>query len=133
MTGVEAISNGIPAFKKPETRNAAITLTWMALIVEMVRSEWGHWQKHLAQEEETHLVVIESPYRSLVHPLLAYIDMVQTQHPEETLTVILHEFVVVHWWEYFLHNQTAFLLKAALLSRLDVVVTDIPLYLRSRS
>jgi amino acid transporter len=101
--------------------------------VEMVRSEWGHWQKHLAQEEETHLVVIESPYRSLVRPLLAYIDMVQAQYPEVTLTVILHEFVVVHWWEYFLHNQTAFLLKAALLSRPDVVVTDIPLYLRSRS
>jgi amino acid transporter len=97
--------------------------------VEMVCSEWERLQKHLVQEEETQLVVIESPYRSLAHPLLAYIDLVQTLHSEETLTVILPEFVVVHWWEYFLHNQMAFLLKAALLSRPGVVVTDIPQHL----
>jgi len=47
------------------------------------------------------------------------------------LTVILPEFVVAHWWEYPLHNQTAFRLKAALLARPGIVVTDIPQHLSS--
>jgi hypothetical protein len=62
--------------------------------VEEVRSRWERLQKHLAQEGETHLVVIKSPYRSLMRPLLAYIDTVDELHPDETLTVILPEFVV---------------------------------------
>src|SRR5712692_1372933 len=97
--------------------------------VEEMQSKWERLQKHLAPEEETYLVVIESPYRSLLRPLLAYIDTVHAMHPEETLTVILPEFVVAHWWEYPLHNQTAFQLKTALLARPGIVVTDIPQHL----
>jgi amino acid transporter len=99
--------------------------------VKELYSRWGRLQKHLAQEGEMQLVVIESPYRSLSRPLLAYIDTVHQMHPEETLTVILPEFVVAHWWEYPLHNQTAFRLKAALLARPGIVVTDIPQHLSS--
>jgi amino acid transporter len=97
--------------------------------VEVVQEKWERLQKHLAPEEETSLVVIESPYRSLLRPLLAYIDTVHTLYPEDTLTVILPEFVVAHWWEIPLHNQTAFQLKTALLSRAGIVVTDIPQHL----
>ena len=77
--------------------------------------------------------MIESPYRSLMRPLLAYIDTVHELHPDEILTVILPEFVVAHWWEYPLHNQTAFRLKTALLARPGIVVTDIPQHLRPES
>ena len=97
--------------------------------VERVRSKWERLQKNLAKAEETNLVIIESPYRSLSRPLLAYIDTMRELHPEDTLTVILPEFVVAHWWEYPLHNQTAFQLKTALLSRPGIVVTDIPQHL----
>jgi amino acid transporter len=90
------------------------------------------FQEGLSPEEETHLVLIDSPYRALERPLLAYIETVRGLHPEETLTVILPEFVVVHWWEYFLHNQTALRLKAALLTLPGIVVTDIPEHLRRR-
>ena len=79
------------------------------------------------------MVVIESPYRSLLRPLLAYVDTVKALYPEDMLTVILPEFVVAHWWEYLLHNQTAFQLKNALQARHDIVVTDIPQHLRSRT
>jgi hypothetical protein len=99
--------------------------------VKELHSRWGRLQKHLTQGGEIQLVVIESPYRSLIRPLLAYIDTVHQLHPEETLTVILPEFVVSHWWEYPLHNQTAFRLKAALLARPSIVVTDIPQHLSS--
>ena len=101
--------------------------------VEKVRAKWERLQTYLTKEEETHLVVIESPYRSLARPLLAYIDTVHEMHAEETLTVILPEFVVAHWWEYLLHNQTAFQLKTALLARPGIVVTDIPQHLRRQS
>ncbi len=101
--------------------------------VEMVQSKWERLQNRLSEEEETYLVVVESPYRSLLRPLLAYIDTVHALYPEDTLTVILPEFVVAHWWEYFLHNQTAFHLKTALLARSDIVVTDIPQHLRSQT
>lgn len=97
-----------------------------------IRAAWNEWQRHLKEDEETHLLVIESPYRSLTRPLLAYIDTIHEHHPDDTLTVILPEFVVAHWWEYLLHNQTAFRLKAALLFRPGIVVTDVPQHLRDR-
>ncbi|HZR44525.1 MAG TPA: APC family permease, partial [Ktedonobacteraceae bacterium] len=99
---------------------------------EQVRAAWNAWQKHLSEEEETHLLVIESPYRSLMRPLMAYIDTIHERHPDETLTVILPEFVVAHWWENFLHNQTALRLKAALFFRPGIVVIDMPQHLRDR-
>jgi amino acid transporter len=97
---------------------------------EVVRAKWESLQKHLAKGEEMQLVVIDSPYRSLGRPLLTYIDTVHELYPEDTLTVILPEFVVAHWWEYPLHNQTALRLKTALLSRPGIVVTNIPQHLR---
>ena len=101
--------------------------------VEQVRASWQHWQQQLAAEEETHLLIIESPYRSLLRPILAYIDAVHQRHPEDILTVILPEFVVAHWWEYFLHNQVALRLKAALLFRPGVAVLNLPQHLRGRA
>lgn len=100
---------------------------------DKVRERWDRWQEHLRNEEETHLVIIESPYRSLARPLLAYIDSMHELFPDDTLTVILPEFVVAHWWEHLLHNQTAFRLKAALLFRPGIVVTSVPQHLRGRT
>jgi len=97
-----------------------------------IRERWNDWQHYLHEGEETHLLVIESPYRSLMRPLLAYIDTIHERHPEDMLTVILPEFVVAHWWEYFLHNQTALRLKAALLFRPGIVVINIPEHLLDR-
>jgi len=98
-----------------------------------VREAWERWQKHLAEEEETQLIIIESPYRSLSRPLLAYIDTIHELFPTDTVTVILAEFVVAHWWEQILHNQTALRLKASLLFRPGIVVTSVPQHLRSRT
>ena len=97
-----------------------------------VREAWERWQKHLSEDEETHLIIIDSPYRSLSKPLLAYIDTVHELFPDDTLTVILPEFVVAHWWEHILHNQTALRLKAALLFRPGIVVTNVPQHLSYR-
>jgi hypothetical protein len=101
---------------------------------EKIRTDWDRWQKkYLKAEEETHLLVIESPYRSLLPPLLAYIDTIHERHPSDTVSVILPEFVVSHWWEHFLHNQTALRLKTALFFRPGIVVIDVPLHLSDRA
>lgn len=96
---------------------------------EIIRANWEEWQQEVPEEEDIHLLVIESPYRSLVRPLLAYIDTLRERHPDETLTVILPELLVAHWWETILHNQMALRLKAALLFRSGIVVINIPHHL----
>ncbi|MER3421022.1 MAG: amino acid permease [Chloroflexota bacterium] len=77
------------------------------------------------------LVIIESPYRALIQPLLAYIDWIDRQAPGP-ITVVLSEFVPRHWWEYLLHNQTALRLKLRLFFRPNTVVIDVPYHLAKR-
>ncbi|GHO48775.1 APC family permease [Ktedonospora formicarum] len=93
---------------------------------QKIRQTWIKWQQHFGEDEDTHLLFIESPYRSLLRPLLAYIDTIRQRHPDETISVILPEFLVEHWWEYFLHNQTVLRLKAKLLFRPGIVVINLP-------
>ncbi len=76
------------------------------------------------------VVVIESPFRALIGPLVAYLDSVHEREPERTLTVVIPEFLPAHWWEYPLHNQTALRLKAALLFRQGIAVVSVPYHLR---
>ena len=133
IAGVDRVSIQSLAYARSITRHViAVHVAITAEDVESVRADWQRWQGQLAEEEETHLVIIESPYRSLSRPLLAYIDTVHELYPEETLTVILPEFVVAHWWEHLLHNQTALRLKAALLFRPGIVVTNMPQHLPAR-
>jgi amino acid transporter len=75
------------------------------------------------------LVIIISPYRLVMEPLLAYIDALREAEPDGSLLVILPEFVARAWWEHILHNQTALRLKAALLFRPGVVVASFPFLL----
>ncbi len=99
-----------------------------------IGTRWDAWQhEHVEPEEDTHLLIIESPYRTLVRPLLAYIDTVHERHPDDTLTVVLPEYVVVRWWEHFLHNQTTLRIKAALLFRPGIVVIDVPQHLSGKA
>ncbi len=97
-----------------------------------LRETWGQWIAQINAPEKLELVIIESPYRSLAAPLLAYIDTIHELYPDVTLTVLLPEFVVSHWWEHILHNQTALRLKASLLFKPGIVVTNMPQHLLSR-
>ncbi len=101
--------------------------------IEALHEKWARLQKYMTKKEETQLVIIESPYRSLTRPLLSYVETVRELHLEETLTVILPEFVVAHWWEYFLHNQTALQLKRSFAALPGLVVTDIPQHIERKS
>ncbi|HEX6474082.1 MAG TPA: amino acid permease, partial [Candidatus Limnocylindria bacterium] len=72
------------------------------------------------------LVIVESPYRALIKPLLRYLDALQGQDPDRRLLVVLSEVVPRHWWDNFLHNQTALRLKLRLFFRPNTIVADVP-------
>ena len=75
------------------------------------------------------LEVIVSPYRSLLAPMLSYLDAIDSGDPERPIVVVLAEFVPRHWWDAALHNQTALRLKLALFSRPNTSVIDVPYHL----
>ena len=80
---------------------------------------WQRWTS------EVPLDVIESPYRSLLQPLLRYIDAID-KRDDRPITVVLAEFVPRNWWEWILHSQTALRLKLSLLFRPNTIVIDVP-------
>ena len=75
------------------------------------------------------VVVIVSPYRSLLAPLLSYLDAIDAGDATRPIVVVLAEFVPRHWWDAVLHNQTALRLKLALFTRPNTSVIDVPYHL----
>lgn len=102
----------------------ALHVSTDAASAEQVRRDWEKWG------EGVPLVVLDSPYRSLMTPLIAYIDQVRREAPDDYVTVVLPEFVPARWWHHFFHNQRALLIKGALLFRPHTVVTSVPFHLR---
>jgi len=102
----------------------------MALYVDLdaeatnkLRKKWDQWGSGVK------LVVLQSPYRSLVRPLLRYIDRIERARDDDMITVVLPEFVPAKWWHQLLHNQSSLLLKGALLFRKGIIVTSVPYHL----
>ena len=86
-----------------------------------VRKKWDMWG------EGVRLVILDSPYRLWLEPLLAYIEEVAAnRQPNETLTIVVPNFVPKHWWHNLLHTQAAIVLRLALLFKSGIVVTDVP-------
>jgi hypothetical protein len=90
-----------------------------------LRERWPEWAG------KTELVVVESPYRALIGPLVRYMDALQAQDPTRPIVVVLSEFVPRHWWEQLLHNQTSLRLKLRLFGRRNTIVADVPYHLPS--
>lgn len=75
------------------------------------------------------LVILESPYRSMIGPVLNYLEEVKKERPDYVVTVVLPEFVPRKWWHKLLHNQSGLFLKIALMTRRDIVFTNVRYYL----
>ena len=88
-----------------------------------LQREWRQWG------EQAQLVILESPERSLLDPLLSYIDRARTETADAWVTVVLPEFVPKRLWHHLLHNQHALLIKAALHFKPHIVVTSVPFHL----
>lgn len=99
---------------------------------ELMRQKWDEW----GFDQDAELVVVPSPYRSVIGPFLEFLDKTDQEHHDGHLaTVLLPEFITARWWEALLHNQTAWLLKLALLYRRHTfgkvrAIVDIPMRLK---
>ena len=88
---------------------------------EKVQKKWGTWGKG------TRLVIVDSPYRLFLEPLLAYIEeIIANRQQNETITIVVPQFVPSKRVYNVLHMQTADLLRKELLSKPGVVITDVP-------
>ena len=105
----------------PDVRAVYVNMDEAA--TEHVKNEWPKWGAGVR------LVVLDSPYRSLMEPLLEYIDRISRGHPGDYITIVLPEFVPAKWWHHVFHNQRALLIKGALLFKPNTVVTSVPFHL----
>jgi amino acid transporter len=95
--------------------------------VDALNEQWARY--HLNVELQT----VYSPYRELTRPVLEFLDELDAAYDNDIITVVLPEFVLERWWQQFLHNQSALLLKGRLLFRPNTVVTSVPFHLRGRT
>ncbi len=90
---------------------------------KLIRDRWEQYDMGMP------LVIIESNFRSVVEPVLAYLEEVKKERTGHIVTVVIPEFVPAKWWHAALHNQSGLFLKIALMFRRDIVVTNVRYYL----
>ncbi|MCS7178445.1 MAG: APC family permease [Anaerolineae bacterium] len=91
-----------------------------------IRRKWEEWGDGIP------LVVLPSPYRSIVGPLVEYVDRIDDKRRrDQVVTIVLPQFVPARWWHHLLHNQTAWLIHLAFLFRREVMVTHVPFHLQT--
>jgi amino acid transporter len=103
----------------------AVTVSVDEAETSRLREEWDQAQIPVP------LTVVASPYRDITKPVLAYVSRVRRDSPRDVVTVFIPEYVVGHWWEQVLHNQSALRLKARLLLQPGVIVASVPYQLKS--
>jgi amino acid transporter len=91
-----------------------------------VQERWRQWNP-----DGIELVVLPTPYRSFVQPILNFIDKVDERYVDDVITVVIPEYLPARWWQNFLNNQSSFLLKAALLFKDNVIVVSVPYHLKN--
>ena len=99
----------------------AVYVSMDAIEAESIRQKWEVWG------EGVRLVILDSPYRLLLEPLLSYIEeIIHKRQPNEIITIVVPHFIPRHWWNNLLHTQTASMLRIALLFRPGIVITEVP-------
>jgi amino acid transporter len=103
----------------------AVTVNVDAEETHALQAEWERRDIPVA------LKVLDSPYREVTDPVIDYVRGLRSGNPRDLVTVLIPEYVVGHWWENLLHNQSALRLKGRLLFTPGVMVTSVPWQLRS--
>jgi len=110
------------------TRPSTIEALTVGIDADDTKRLQDEWLRH---DVGVPLVVVDSPYREMVRPVVDYIRRIQRESARDVITVFIPEYVVGHWWEQLLHNQSALRLKARLLFEPGVMVTSVPWQLHS--
>ena len=123
-------AHGVPAPTSSRVKHAIIQAVHVTDDAEEAEQLKERWEQYNPGVE---LVVVEAPFRSLVGPLMRYVDLVERRHPEGTaiVTVLIPEFIPAHWWEHLLHTHTALMIKGALLFRPRTAVISVPFHLEA--
>ncbi|ADG74606.1 conserved hypothetical protein [Cellulomonas flavigena DSM 20109] len=103
----------------------AVTVGVDADEVAALRAQWD------AADLPVPLKVLDSPFREITRPVLTYVRSIRRESPRDIVVVYIPEYVVGHWWEHLLHNQSALRLKSRLLFTPGVVVASVPWQLAS--
>jgi hypothetical protein len=120
VDGINKISLGAIGMAREMSRMVtAVHLTDDPEHAEAFREEWSH------AVPDVPLLVIESPFRAFVAPMLAFVESLEKTEPQRII-VILPSFVVHHWWERFLHNRDVLRLRPLLKERESIRVVDFP-------
>ncbi|MQA83622.1 MAG: amino acid permease [Streptosporangiales bacterium] len=104
---------------RPSTLEA-VTVAVDAQEAQELEDEWE------SRDIPVTLKILDSPYREVTRPVLDYVRAVRRRSPRDVVTVFIPEYVVGHWWEHLLHNQSALRLKGRLLFQPGVMVTSVP-------
>src|SRR6266496_1670284 len=124
VPGLNKVVARTVGFARALSKNVtAVHITDDMAAADELRRAWKAWGSDVP------LVILESKYRALGSPLMHYLDAVNQRNPSTPLTVVLAEYVPRRWWEWPLHNQTAFRLKASLFFRPNTAVIDVPYHL----
>jgi amino acid transporter len=110
------------------TRADTLTALTVASSPDDVRALQSEWAERGIPVPLTEL---DAPYRDITGPVLDYVAALRKEHPRDLVVVYLPEYVVGHWWEHLLHNQSALRLKARLLFQRGIMVTNVPWQLAS--
>jgi amino acid transporter len=109
---------------RPNTLEAVVVSTESATVNKLLE-EWDD------MDIDIPLKVLHSPYRQIVKPVVDYTQAIRRSSPRSVVAVYIPEYVLGHWWERILHNQSAFRIKSRLLFQPGVTITSVPYQLRS--
>ena len=88
---------------------------------DRIQKKWETWGDGIR------LVILESPYRLFIEPLLEYIEEIdEKRQPNEVITIVVPQFIPKHWWSRFLHSRTADTLRKVLFEHKEIVITEVP-------
>ncbi|WP_438444290.1 APC family permease [Gorillibacterium sp. sgz5001074] len=126
VAGVTRVVKQSLSYAKSMTDNViAVYVGFDDESIERMEAKWEEWSPGVR------LVTLRSSYRSIIRPVLKFIDTVEWKTAEtDHVTVLIPQFITRHWWHNFLHNQSSLLLRAYLYNRKDVVIATVPYHLQ---
>ncbi|MBM7652731.1 APC family permease [Neobacillus cucumis] len=125
VAGIHKVVVSTISYAKSLTPNiVAFYVAFTPEDAKKMEQRWEEWNPGVR------LVVVTSRYRTLIKPLIEFIERIDHHYHEKKVTVLLPEFITHKWWHRLLHNQSAFRIRTLLLNRKDVVVSTVPFHLK---
>ncbi|GAA4726980.1 APC family permease [Brevibacillus fulvus] len=126
VAGITRVVSSSIGYAKSLTDNVvAVYIGFDEESIERMESRWEEWNPGVR------LIVLRSRYRSIIKPLVKFIDTVEWKAAEtDHVTVLIPQFITKKWWHNILHNQTSLLIRAYLFKRRDVRIATFPYHLQ---